>query len=117
VNVSKFPADEGLDEGLIVARSIGWLKVAVTRVPVTTLFLSWVLVGTFLSQLLGLDEITVGSLAAPTRVPGATLTPGATAAKPLSIPPAASKAENSKAINVDGLHEHFKLVIFFPLFS
>src|ERR1039457_7728445 len=74
VNVSKVPAEEEL----IVAGSMGWLKVAVAAVPVTTLLLVFVLVGTVVVLLLGLDEITVGSVAAPTRVPGATVTPGAT---------------------------------------
>jgi len=67
------------------------LKVAVTTVPVTTFSLEFVLVGTFVAQLLGLDEITVGSVAAPAKVPGATVTLGSTAAKPASIPPAAIK--------------------------
>jgi hypothetical protein len=74
-----------------VAGSMGWLKVAVIPVPVTTLSLVLMLVGTSVAQLLGLDEITVGSAAAPATVPGATLTPGATAAKTLFIPPLASK--------------------------
>jgi hypothetical protein len=99
VNVSKFPASEEL----IVAGSIGWLKVAVTTVPVTTLLLLFVLVGTFVALSLGLDEITVGSVASPTRVPGATVTPGATAAKSLPIPPPASKAANNNAINIGNL--------------
>ena len=112
VNVSKFPAEDELT----VSGSIGWLKVAVTAVPVTTLSLVFVLVGTFVALLLGLDEITVGSVAAPTRVPGATVTPGPTAAKTLPIPPPASKAANSNAINIDGLYELSNLVIFFPSF-
>jgi hypothetical protein len=111
-NVSKSPAEEELT----VAGSIGWLKVAVTTVPVTTLLLLFVLVGTDVALLLGLDEITVGSVAAPTRVPGATVTPGSTAAKTLPIPPPASKAANSKAINIGGLYELSNLVIFFPYF-
>src|SRR5450755_1786534 len=74
VNVSKFPSEEEL----IVAGSMGWLKVAVAAVPVTTLSPVFVLVGTVVALLLGLDEITVGSVAAPTRVPGATVTPGST---------------------------------------
>jgi hypothetical protein len=110
--VSKSPAEEELT----VAGSIGWLKVAVTTVPVTTLLLLFVLVGTDVALLLGLDEITVGSVAAPTRVPGATVTPGSTAAKTLPIPPPASKAANSKAINIGGLYELSNLVIFFPYF-
>jgi len=99
VNVSKFPAEDELT----VSGSIAWLKVAVTAVPVTTLSLVFVLVGTFVALLLGLDEITVGSVAAPTRVPGATVTPGATAAKTLPIPPPASKAANNNAINIGSL--------------
>ena len=87
VNVSKFPAEDDLT----VSGSIGWLKVAVTAVPVTTLSLVFVLVGTFVALLLGLDEITVGSAASPATVPGATLTPGSTAAKTLFIPPLVSK--------------------------
>jgi hypothetical protein len=113
VNVSKSP---GEDE-LTVSGSIGWLKVAVTAVPVTTLSLVFVLVGTFVALLLGLDEITVGSLAAPTRVPGATVTPGSTPAKALPIPAAASKAANSNATNIGGLYELSNLVIFFPSLS
>jgi hypothetical protein len=112
VNVSKFPA---ADE-LTVAGSIGWLKVAVAAVPVTTLLPVFVLVGTVVALLLGLDEITVGSVAAPTRVPGATVTPGSTAAKTLPIPPPASKATNSNAINIGGLYELSNLVILFSLF-
>jgi hypothetical protein len=107
VNVSK----------LTVAGSIGWLKVAVTAVPVTTLSLVFVLVGTVEARWLGLDEITVGSVAAPTRVPGATVTPGATtagstAATALPIPPPASNAANRKAINIGGLYKLLKLIIF-----
>jgi len=105
VNVSKFT----------VVGSIGWLKVAVTAVPVTTLSLVFVLVGTFVALLLGLDETTVGSVAAPTRVPGATVTPGAMAAKTLPIPPPASKAANNNAINIDGLYELLNLIICFSL--
>ena len=45
VNVSSVPAGDEL----IVAGSIGWLKVAVTTVPVTTLLLLLVLVGTFVA--------------------------------------------------------------------
>src|ERR1019366_6807597 len=101
---------------LTVAGSIGWLKVAVTAVPVTTLLLVFVLVGTVVALWLGLDEITVGSVAAPTRVPGATVTPGATAAKALPIPPPASNAANSNAINIGGLYELSNLVIFFDSF-
>src|SRR5450631_2118019 len=115
VNVSKFPAEDDLT----VSGSIGWLKVAVTAVPVTTLSLVFVLVGTLVALLLGLDEITVGSVAAPTRVPGVTVTSGATAAKALPIPPPASNAANSNAINtinIGGLYEPSNLVIFFPSF-
>ena len=102
---------------LTVAGSIGWLKVAVTAGPVTTLLLVFVLVGTVVALGLGLDEITVGSVAAPTRVPGATVTPGATtagstAATALPIPPPASNAANRKAINIDGLYKLLKLIIF-----
>lgn len=112
VNVSKFPtADE-----LIVSGSIGWLKVAVAAVPVTTLPLVFVLVGMFVALLLGLDEITVGSVAAPIRALGATVTPGSTAAKTLPIPPLASKATNNNAINIVGLYELSNLGIFFPAF-
>jgi hypothetical protein len=112
VNVSESPAAGELT----VAGSIGWLKVAVTAVPITTLSLVFVLVGTFVALLLGLDEITVGSVAAPTRVPGATVTPGSTEAKALPIPPTASKTVNSNAINIGGLYELSNLVIFFPCF-
>jgi hypothetical protein len=93
---------------------MGWLKVAVAAVPVTTLLLVFVLVGTAAALLLGLDEITVGSVAAPARVPGATVTPGSTAAKTLPIPPPASKAASSSAINI-GLYELSNLIISFPL--
>jgi hypothetical protein len=112
MKVSKFPAEDELT----VSGSIGWLKVAATAVPVTTLSLVFVLVGTSMALLLGFDEITVGSVAAPTRVPGATVTPGATAANALPIPPPASKAANSNAINIGGLYELSNLVIFFPSF-
>jgi hypothetical protein len=110
VNVSKFPtADE-----LIVSGSIGWLKVAVAAVPVTRLPLVFMLVGTFVALLPGLDEITIGSVAAPIRVPGATVEPGSTAATTLPIPPPAIKATNNNAINIVGLYELSNLVIFFP---
>jgi hypothetical protein len=99
VNASKIPAEDELT----VSGSIGWLKVAVTAAPVTTLSLVFVLFGTFVALLPGLDEITEGSVAAPTRVPGATLTPGATAAKTLPIPPPASKAAKTNAINIGSL--------------
>jgi hypothetical protein len=112
VNVSKFPAEDEVT----VSGSIGWLKVAVTAVPVTTLSLVFVLVGTFVALLLGLDETTVGSVAAPTRMPGATVTPGATFAKTLPIPPPASKATNNNAMNIGGLYELSNLVIFLSLF-
>src|ERR1700722_2681612 len=113
VNVSEFPAENELT----VSGSIGWLKVAVTAVPVTTLSLAFMLVGTFVALLLGLDETTVGSVAAPTRVPGATVTPGATVAKTLPIPPPVTKATNSNAMNIGGLYELSNLVIFFPPFG
>jgi hypothetical protein len=112
VNVSTLPAGDELT----VAVSIGWLKVAVAAVPVTTLSLVFVLVGTVVALLLGVDEITVGSVAAPARVPGATVTPGSTAAKTLPIPPPARKVANSKAINMVGLYKLSNLVIFFYLF-
>jgi hypothetical protein len=99
VNVSKFT----------VAASIGWVKVAVTWVAVTTLLLLFVLVGTVVSPLLGLDEITVGCVTAPTRVPGAKLSG---VAKALPMPPPASKTANSNAINIVGLHELSNLIIF-----
>jgi hypothetical protein len=104
-----FPfASVTLNAGKIVSGSIGWLKVAVTAAPVTTLSLVFVLPGTFVALLPGLDEITVGSVAAPTRVPGATVTPGASA-KTLPIPPPASKAPNTNAINIGSLQEHTAL--------
>jgi hypothetical protein len=105
VNVSKFT----------VAGSIGWLKVAVAAVPVTTLLLVLVLVGTVVARLLGLDEITVGSVAAPTRMSGATVTPGSTAANTLPLPPPASKTANSSVIKTGGLCELSNLIICFPL--
>ncbi|HWX25281.1 MAG TPA: hypothetical protein VN083_09580, partial [Vicinamibacteria bacterium] len=101
---------------LNVSGSIGWLKVAVTAVPVTTFSLVFVLVGTFVARWLGSDEITVGAVAAPTRVPGATATPWATAAKTLPIPPPASKAASRSAIRIGGLYERLNRVMFsFPL--
>jgi hypothetical protein len=51
---------------LTVSGSIDWLKIAVTEVPLTTLSLEFVLVGTFVALLLGLAEITVGSVATST---------------------------------------------------
>jgi hypothetical protein len=105
---------------------MGWLKVAITAVPVRTLSLVFVLVGTFVALWLGLEEITVGSVAAPARVPGATATLWSTAAKALPIPPPASTAANSNVINVNlnninlnisGLYELFNLVIFSPSFT
>jgi hypothetical protein len=60
--VSKRP---GVDE-LTVSGSIDWLKIAVTEVPLTTLSLEFVLVGTFVALLLGLAEITVDSVATST---------------------------------------------------
>jgi hypothetical protein len=113
VNVSEFAAEDEFT----VSGSIGWLKVAVTAVPVTTLSLVFTLVGTFVALLLGLDETTVGSVAALTRALGATVIPGATAAKTLPIPPTASKAANSNAINIGGLYELSNLVIFFSPFE
>jgi hypothetical protein len=110
VNVSEFPAQDELT----VSGSIGWLKVAVTAVPITTLSLVFVLVGTFMAWLVGLDEATVGSVAALTRVPGATGTPGRIAAKARPISPPASKAVNSNAMNIGSLYEPSDLVIFFP---
>jgi len=80
------------------------------------LSLVFVLVGTFVAQLLGLDEITVGSVAAAATAPGATAEPGATAAKTLPTPSPASKAANSNAINIGNLYELSNLVISFTLF-
>jgi hypothetical protein len=111
VNVSEF----SVEDELTVAGSIGWLKVAVTAVPVTTLLLVFVLVGTAVALLVGLDEITVGSVAAPTRVRGAAITPEATTAKTLPIPPE-SKAANSNATNIGGLYELSNLIINLCLF-
>lgn len=108
VNVSKFLAEEEL----IVAGSIGWLKVAVTTVPVTTLLLLFVLEGTFVALLPGLDEITVGSVTGPTRVPGAMVMLGRTAAKVLTMPPPESKAAISNAMNRGNWKELFNLDIF-----
>ena len=106
VNVSKSPGEDEFS----VAGSIDWLKVAVTTAPVTTLSPLFVLVGTLVAQLLGLDEITVGSVAAPTRVPGSA------AAKTLPIPSPASKAASSNAINIGSLYELSNLVIDSSLF-
>ena len=61
VNVSSFPAGNEL----IVAGSIGWLKVAVTVVPVTMLLLLLVLVGALEAPLLGLVEVTLIEASAP----------------------------------------------------
>jgi hypothetical protein len=110
VKVSKFPAEGEL----IVSGSIGWLKVAVTMVPVRTLSLEFMLVGTFVAQLLGLAEVTVGSVAAPTRVPGETATPGSAAAKILPITLASSTAK-SKATKIGGLYEPSNVVIVLTL--
>jgi hypothetical protein len=107
VKVSKFPAEGEL----IVSGSIGWLKVAVTMVPVRTLSLEFMLVGTFVAQSLGLAEITVGSVAAPARMPGEAATPGSAAAKRLAIPLPASSAAKSNATNIGGLDELLNLVI------
>jgi len=109
VNVSTSPAEDEL----IVAGSIGWLKVAVAAAPVTTLSLVFVLVGTAVALSLGVDETTVGSVAAPASAPGARVTPGSTAAKVFPIPPPASKAANSNAVNIGVLYELSSLVIFF----
>jgi hypothetical protein len=103
------------DEELIVAGSIGWLKVAVTSAPDTTLSPPFMLVGIFVAPLPGLDEITVGSVAAPTRVPGATATPGAPAAKTPQIPPPASNAANNIDISTGRLQALSNLVIFISL--
>jgi hypothetical protein len=93
---------------------MGWLKVAVTTVPVTTLSLEFMLVGTFLSQLPGLDEITMGSAAAPKSVPGATATPGSAAAKALTIPLPASEQANRNAISIRSLYELLNLLMALP---
>jgi hypothetical protein len=94
---------------------MGWLKVAVTPMPVTTLSLVSTLVGTFVAQLLGLDEITVGSVAPPATVPGATLPPGSTAAKTLFIPPPASKQADRNNINIGSLYELSNLgIVYLP---
>jgi len=84
-------SDFSTANALIVSGSIGWLNVALTVVPVTTFSVVLVLVGMLVALLLGLDEITVGSMTTPIRVPAATVTPGLTAAKALPIPLAASK--------------------------
>jgi hypothetical protein len=97
VNVGTLPAEDELT----VAGFIGRLKVAVTEVPVTTLSLAFVLVGTFVAPLPGIDEITVGSV----RVPA-----GATAAEDLPVPPAARNAANNSAMNI-GLTERSNLII------
>jgi hypothetical protein len=111
VNVDKFSAEDELS----VAASMGSLKVAVTTVPVTTFSLEFLLVGAFVAQLLGLDEITVGSVAAPSNVPGATVTLGSTAAKIVLTPATAVKQTNSSAINRRSLCEVSNRVIGFTL--
>ena len=93
VSVALLDREREIPAELTVSGSISWLKVAVTSVPVTTLSLVFVLVGAFVALLLGFDEITVGSVAAPTRVPGATVTPGSTSAKTLPIPPCKQSGE------------------------
>jgi hypothetical protein len=108
VNVSTSPAEDEL----IVAGSIGWLKVAVAAAPVTTLSLVFVLVGTAVALSLGVDETTVGSVAAPARAPGARVAPGSTAAKALPIPPPANKAANSNTVNIGVLYELSNLIIY-----
>src|SRR5450830_535847 len=99
VNVDSVPAGAEL----IVAGFIGCVKVAVTNVPVTTLPMPLVLVGTLVASLLGFEEATVGSVAeahgVPT-VPGITV--ALTLASPLPPPPPPhpiSKADSSIAIN------------------
>jgi hypothetical protein len=84
----------------------------VAAVAVTTLSLVFVLVGTFVAPLVGLDEVTVGTVAAPLTVPGTTVKPGSTAAKAFAIPPSASTAANINTIKIVGLYAPLNLVIF-----
>jgi hypothetical protein len=99
VNVVSVPAGAEL----IVAGFIGCVKVAVTNVPVTTLPVPLVLVGTLVALLLGFEEATVGSVA---EAPGVPTAPGITVAlapEPVPSPPPPphplSKADSSIAIN------------------
>ena len=105
---------------LIVAGFIGCVKVAANAVPVTTLLLLLVLVGTFVPPLLGNAEPTVGSVAAAPGVPAA---PGPTAAPapapPLPPPPPhpATKAASSTAMIHPCREEQlWNLFIGFPVY-
>ena len=107
VNVSSFPAGAEF----IVTGSIGWSKVAVTTVPLTTLLLLLVLVGTFVAFVLGLEETSVG--APVTTVLFASVLEFA---DPPSAPPPhpATKAVSNNAIShVSGLNKRSNLFIFF----
>src|SRR5450830_1340841 len=99
VKVSSVPAGAEL----IVAGFIGCVKVAVTNVPVTTLPVPLVLVGTLVALLLGFEEPTVGLVA---EAPGVPTAPGITVALALALvlpspppPHPISKADNSIVIN------------------
>src|SRR5450830_964567 len=99
VNVGNVPAGAEL----IVVGFIGCVKVAVTNVPVTTLPMPLVLVGTLVALLLGFEEATVGLVA---EAPGVPTVPGITVAltlaSPLPPPPPPhpiSEADSSIAIN------------------
>ena len=114
------PRDLG---AVIVAGCIASSKVAVSTLPVTTLPVPFVLVGTFVTLLLGLEEITVGlEDAAPAvpAVPGTATTPGATlpfALAPSPPPPhPATNAVNSEAlIHISVLKRLMDLFIGFPI--
>jgi len=98
----------------MVAGFIAWVKVAVSCVPVTTLLLPLVLVGTFVAPLPGLADPTVGLVAeapedpaAPGTAfaPGATLPPAAVPPPPPPPQPAAQTARNNAASHNRGLYE------------
>jgi hypothetical protein len=123
VNVNSVPAGEEL----IVVGSIAWLNVAVTAVPVTRLALLLLLVATVAAPLLGMAEVTVGSLAVPPgapAAPGTTVTPTATvplapapAPAPAPVPPpppphpASATVSNNAMGHVNGLDIFWYLFI------
>lgn len=119
VKVRSVPAG---DES-IVAGSIGWLKVATTSVPVTTLLLLLVLVGTFVAPLPGLSDTTVGLPVDVVRLPEESATTVLFAAwLSVELPPAppphpANEAASSDAtIHASGLDKFSNPFIFFFLY-
>jgi hypothetical protein len=99
--------------GVTVSGSIGCVKVALNRVPVTTLPEPLVPVATFVALLLGLAEPTVGLMAA---APGSA-TAGAAAVPPPPLPPhPARNTHNSNIINQpqDAAEPRLQLLILSP---